>query len=161
MGYDEIWKPIRGYEGMYEISSKGRVKSLIKGKNKILSLKGGGNYAQLWLSKQNTKHRHYVHRLVAIAFLKNNGNKKQVNHINGIKRDNRVENLEWCTREENMRHAANNNLMSKGEKHWKNLLTNKQREEIIELKKEGGRRYGRKELALKYNVSVLIISKTK
>jgi hypothetical protein len=114
----EIWRSIDNYEG-YEISNLGNIKSLskkIKCKNgfritkeKILKLKKTkGGYLSLQLKN---KGKHFlVHRLVALAFIHNPDNKPQINHINGIKNDNRVDNLEWCNQSENQIHAYKNRL---------------------------------------------------
>lgn len=98
----EIWKDIKGYEGLYQVSSEGRVKSLKYGKEKILkSGKNSGGYLKVQLCKEG-KIRHYlVHKLVAQAFIPNPNNKPFIDHINTIKTDNRVENLRWCTQKEN------------------------------------------------------------
>ena len=115
----EIWKPIKGFEELYEISSLGRVKSVarpmhlpIKGayytsREKIMSPAriGADGYEFVYLRKDGKTHRHYVHRLVADNFLGDMKNGNVVNHINGIKYDNRVENLEWCDQSHNMKHA--------------------------------------------------------
>jgi len=114
----EIWKPIKGFEGYYEVSNKGRVKSLSrivydagtaktrKTKEIILKLqlrKKGYLYVNL---NKNSKHKAIgVHRLVAYAFISNPENKPQVNHINENKTDNTVNNLEWCTAKENLHHS--------------------------------------------------------
>ena len=115
----EIFKDIIGYEGLYQISNLGNVKSL-KFKKHII-LKGGidlSGYKIVSLrdsnKKQSTK---TVHRLVAIAFITNTQNKKCVNHINGIKTDNNLINLEWNTYAENMNHSFKNGLRKIGGNH--------------------------------------------
>ena len=78
-------------------------------------------YVYIWLVKDGHNKNFRVHRLLAKLFIVNPEDKSQVNHINWIKHDNRLENLEWCTASENMQHAYKNNLInvSKWEKHWK------------------------------------------
>lgn len=101
---NEIWKDVIGFEGLYQISSLGNVKSLQK--NIILkpALTKKKYYVVKLCFKNNSKSI-VVHRLVASAFITNPFNKPSVNHINGIKIDNVVENLEWCTNKENTIHA--------------------------------------------------------
>lgn len=107
----EIWKDIKGYEGSYKISNWGRVKSLArKGgfsflKEKICKLQMLSGYYFANLFKNCYGKKKGVHNLVANAFIENLYNKPIVNHINGIKKDNRVENLEWSNNSENMKHA--------------------------------------------------------
>ena len=113
----EVWKPIEGYEGRYEVSNLGRVKSLsrtvintgrvLKEKYNCFHLKRGG-YHSVLLSKDTVKSTIQLHRIVAKAFLPNPENKKVVNHIDGDKLNNRVDNLEWTSHRENSCHYYNN-----------------------------------------------------
>ncbi len=118
---EEIWKPIKGYEGLYCISSKGRIKKedtfinnkyggLSLYKSKIYVKKPTKNYRMVNLTKDGTLLVIGIHRLVALNFIPNPHNKPFINHKNGIKWDNRVENLEWCTQKENVHHAWDTGL---------------------------------------------------
>lgn len=103
----EAWKIIEEYGGLYEVSDSGKVRS----KNGILKqTKAGNNYFYVRLSKNGIEKKHYVHRLVAKAFIKNNKSFRCVNHKDENKDNNAVENLEWCD------HKYNNNYGSKPEK---------------------------------------------
>lgn len=97
---NEIWKDIPNYEGLYQISNHGRIKSLIRKfckQEQIVkcSLRKDG-YIMVYLSKNGKKKYHSVHRIVATVFIPNPNMLPFVNHINENKADNRVENLEWC-----------------------------------------------------------------
>ena len=150
----EIYKDIVGYEGLYQVSNLGNVKSLKYGKERILkSAINSKGYVVVVLCKNLKCLTKKVHRLVAMAFIPNTENKEQVNHINGIKTDNRVENLEWCTQSENIQHGYNNGLFKskKGEFHNLAKLLNKQ---VLDIRKDNRTI---KTIALDYNVSVNII----
>ena len=114
----EIWKPVVGYEGFYEISSMGRLRSvdriiidingrasLLKGKLVVLTHSLDG-YLKVLLSKNGKQRSFKIHRLVAMAFIPNPEGKKFVDHINAIRDDNRVENLRWVTAKENSRNPV-------------------------------------------------------
>ena len=108
----EEWKPIDGFEGLYEISSYGRVKSFkVYQSGKILKPSPDLNgYLRLSLAKEGKNKYVNVHRLVAEAFLPRISGKTCVNHIDGNKANNRLDNLEWCTYSENIKHAIRTGL---------------------------------------------------
>ena len=114
----EIWKDIKGYEGLYQVSNEGRVKSLPR---TWVAGKGGirhndeklmkqhpiwNDYLRVCLSKDGTNKWYLVHRLVAEAFIDNPDNLPEVNHKSENKQENFVENLEWCTREYNIKYGT-------------------------------------------------------
>lgn len=134
---NEIWKDIKGYEGLYQVSNLGRIKSLerkskTKGnveyikKEKVLKERFSHGYVSVILYKNGTKKNFRVHRLVAKAFLVNPKNLPQINHINFNRSDNRIENLEWVTAKENIQHNFKNGNVEK----------------IIKNAKSVGKRYG-------------------
>lgn len=116
---EEIWKDIEDYEGLYEVSSMGRIRSLDKFdsigryvKGKILqSILVKNGYMHITLCKGGEKHSFSIHRLVAEAFIPNPDNKPCIDHINTDRTDNRAENLRWVTYQEN-----NNNPLTKNKK---------------------------------------------
>ena len=109
----EIWKDIEGYEGLYQVSSLGSIR------NKKMNLKQSydrNKYRVITLCKNGIQKKYRVNRIVAIAFIPNNYNKAQVNHIDGNKENNCVNNLEWVTNKENMDHALKTGLISHSSK---------------------------------------------
>lgn len=163
---EEIWKDIEGYEGYYQVSNFGRIRSLDREvryvggwvsnrKGKLLkSIKRCDGYLSITLKRDGKGKGFLVHRLVAQLFIANKENKPQVNHINGIKDDNRVENLEWVTPLQNTQHAVDNKLNCFGERHRKAKLTEKQ---VIEIR-ENYRDKSQQEIADMYNVAQTTIS---
>lgn len=121
---DEIWKPVVGYEGLYEVSNRGRVRSLDRRvfngvgyyvmPGRILKQSKthiNKNYQKVLLKKPGEKHKNEkIHRLVAMAFIDKPSGKDYVNHLDGDKANNNVENLEWCNLSENSQHAMENGL---------------------------------------------------
>ena len=162
----EEWRDIVGYEGLYQVSDSGMVKSvsrmashkaygLMRVDEKILKpcvLKSG--YSSVVLSVQSKTKSLLVHRIVSAAFIPNPESKPHVNHKNGIKTDNRAINLEWCTRSENELHAFRIGLKSHvGEMHNQSKLT---KEQVIEIRR-GDKLLKTSQLAKNYSVTVQTI----
>lgn len=101
---EEVWKPVKGYEGLYEVSDMGRVRGLKSGK--VLRPGNSGRYDFVVLVKDGKRKDMYVHRIVANTFIPNPNGLLEVNHIDENKTNNRAENLEWCTRLENIHHGT-------------------------------------------------------
>lgn len=146
----EIWKDVKGYEGYYKVSNYGNVKSVdrvIKSKsprhnNGLIKRKGAvmkqrlshKGYPTVYLSKNNSQKTVVVHRLVAKAFIPNPENKPQVNHKDTDKENNNVNNLEWSTNIENMRHAVKSGVFDDrvGEKSPRAIL---KKNEVLKIRK--------------------------
>lgn len=159
----EEWANINGYEGLYLISNLGRVMSLPRGKKTSRNIKstyiGNKGYEQVGLSGNGNYRTLRIHRLVAEAFISNPEKKEQVNHIDGVKTNNCVLNLEWNTNQENRNHAKENGLIAKGEthsglsgeNHGRSKLTEKQVLKIRELFNSGN--YTKESLSKQFGVS--------
>ena len=123
--FNEVWRPVKGYEGLYEVSNLGNVRSvdrhvmygnhyhLLKGKP-IKSFPNSRGYLRINLSKNNKVKQYPVHRLVANAFIPNPKNLPCIDHINTIRDDNRVENLRWCSQKENMNNPISRKRLIEG-----------------------------------------------
>ena len=150
MASEEIWKPVVGFEGLYEVSNKGRVKGTRRRGCREKVLEGHPDrkgYKCLCLYK-NGKHKNSkMHRLVATAFIPNPENKPFVNHIDGNVANNNVENLEWVTPSENITHAYRIGLRKvsvktreqarkMGKKYWR-LQINMRKKPVIMICKDG------------------------
>jgi hypothetical protein len=151
---EEVWKDIAGYEGLYQVSNLGRVKSLermipySKGMRKIPEKimkqeKNTDGYLRLKLVNNSGKKNKKIHRLVAEAFIPNPEEKKCINHIDGDKSNNCVKNLEWVTYGENMKHAYENGLTTSWNigkhYHWNKGHSEETKQKL--RKKQTGRRY--------------------
>lgn len=123
----EIWKDIPSYEGLYQASNYGNIKRLHKDYRckpyKILKPQKSGNYYTVTLSKNGISVQYTVHYLIAKTFILNVENKSQINHKDGNKLNNNVDNLEWCTQSENTIHAYNTGLMENVIKSTKSRLS--------------------------------------
>lgn len=161
-----VFFPIKGYEGLYEINKKGEVKSLFR-KNphryntstseKIISKRIIMGYYCVCLSKNGVAKYKKLHRLLAETFIPNSENKEQVNHIDGNKINNDINNLEWATRQENSFHAYKLGLNHSGENNCKSKLT---ADKVLAIRRlfRINPKSNRKKIASKLNISIHTIS---
>ena len=150
----ELWKPVKGYEGFYEVSSLGRVKSLPRkyspNETVMKPLYHKSGYESVDLRKPNHPKKHFlVHRLLMLSFIPNPENKTDVNHIDSDRKNNRLDNLEWVTRKENLHHAHSKGRMTQWGKDQK--INNAIREDIRHRVNIEGEK--QKDLAKEYKVS--------
>lgn len=155
----EKWKQIPNFS-RYEASTKGRLRSTNyknSGKTKVLKpADGGDGYLKTMLLNDEGKYKSWgVHKWIALTFLGPKPEGMEINHIDGVKINNEPDNLEYCTRSENLIHAYENGLLDtkRGSKNGMAKLTESDVKEIRRHAEQSGRYYGRKELAEKYGVS--------
>lgn len=152
----EVWKDIPGYEGKYQVSTQGNIYSSRYNRYRKLRQDRHG-YVFVALNKEGGQHFFLVHRLVAGAFIPNPDGKTEVNHIDGDKKNNRIENLEWVTHDENVQHSFEIGLRNKKEikepKQSSSKLTKELAQQIRCEYKRNVRGRGYKALAKKYHVS--------
>jgi hypothetical protein len=154
----EQWKWAPNFEGRYEVSTEGRVRSYLRGKPKLLALTHDPRgYIPLNLVGDGFHKRYWLHRLVAETFIPNPSGRKEINHKNGIKSDCRVTNLEWVSRSQNIRHAYEKGLIPTiGQRGARNFNTKLTEEKVIEMRRlYDERELTQKELAAMYQVSHL------
>lgn len=157
---EEIWKDIQGYEGFYQISNLGRVRSLerIAPSGKFVKqiirkqLKDKDGYCIVGLNKNKSQKTHKVHRLVANAFIENTDNLPEVNHKDEDKTNNEVSNLEWCNAKYNLTYGSRNGMFI-GEKNNNCKLSEKDVEDIRNQYKKRSSEYNSIALGKKYGVS--------
>jgi hypothetical protein len=155
MGYNEVWKDVVGWEGFYKVSNNGKILSLAKNVRMKTHINGRG-YECFLFTKNGKRINVRVHQVVAKAFLPNQNSYPEVNHVDGNKKNNLVENLEWCTRDYNLRHAVNNNLFkgrNSGEINGQSKLKKSQVRYIKKALREKPHYGIQAELAKKFNVS--------
>jgi Mor family transcriptional regulator len=148
---EEIRKDVVGYEGHYQVSSLGNVRSI-----KIRYIKPSvdkDGYLKVSLSKENVAKQYFVHRLVGKSFLNNISNLPQINHKDGIKTNNKASNLEWSTALENLSHAYANGLkfLNFGEENRFAKFTS---EDILSMRKDRELGMSYRELSIKYNCEI-------
>jgi len=153
----ELFKDIPNYEGFYQVSNLGNVMNY-KRKTILKQNVGKRGYSYVVLCKNKTKKTATLHRLVLLSFTNNKLNKPCVNHINGIKEDNNLKNLEWCTYSENRKHALKNNLIKNiSENHHNSKLSKK---DVIEIRKMLGLKT-QKQIAAKFKINQSTVSDIK
>ena len=153
---EETWKPVPGYEEWYEVSNLGRVRSHYSKEPKVIvQYMSSNGYMQVSLCKEHIHKTTAVHRIVAAAFLPKDPEKTQVDHVNGVKTDNRACNLEWVTPKENTIRSVVIGLKPVGEKHRMSKLKEHDIMDIRYLYNQGA--YSQKALGTMFGVSKSVI----
>lgn len=152
MKTNEVWISIKDYPN-YQISNLGNVKSLITNKVLLTQIDKYG-YNNIIINKKYF----FIHRLIAIHFIDNPLNKPQVNHINGIKNDNKIENLEWVTSKENINHSYKKKLHPTCEKHGRSKLSNN---DVLLIRELLQNKVNQKFIADNFNISQVSVWKIK
>ena len=156
----EIWLKIGGFENYYKISTRGRIKSFHKGTVRIMNLQvTKDGYLRVELHGDGKKRRTQVHILVAETFIPNPEGKPQVNHIDGNKSNNCVENLEWVTASENIRHSVRTGLQRSGCDRPGATLTAEQVRYLRKKYKPHDNQFGLNAFAERFGVSSTTIQK--
>ncbi|WP_237662217.1 NUMOD4 domain-containing protein [Sutcliffiella horikoshii] len=156
----EEWREISGYEGRYLVSNRGRVKSLLGRKDRIL--KPGTNtsgYLYVSILKNKIPKNFLVHRLVALHFIPNPESKEQVNHSDGVKKNNLASNLEWNTYRENYNHALRNKLMPKERHGTTRLFTDDEVKTYRRLHQKDKKEFSIKNIAMYINANPITLQK--
>ena len=164
---NEVWKSVHGNREIYAISNLGNIKTLdrvgtkgaiVRG-HSLTAHKNSSDYYRVNLNLYGKSQSFFVHRLVALYFVDNPYNYEFVNHKDGNKLNNRSDNLEWCSRSENERHAwaiglkNKNTVGTKGENHGMHKLSQKDVDYIRSVHKRYDKKFGTKPLALQFNVT--------
>ena len=102
----EIWKDIPNFEGLYQVSNFGKIKSIRNNKEKLIKILTSGNYNHVMLYKNNIQKNFTIHKLVASVFIDNPNNYEEINHKDENTRNNRVDNLEWCDHNYNINYGS-------------------------------------------------------
>lgn len=165
----ETWKPVRGYEGLYEISDKGRLRALFKAGNfhkpgRLLRpwlMKSG--YLQVHLMRPGAKRKAAcVHRLLLEAFIGPAPEKCECRHLNGDRADNNISNLAWGTHKQNVEDSRRHGTMIQGERAGSSKLT---ADDVVEIRRLIGEHVSRKDIAQLFqidvsNISCIVLRKT-
>ena len=160
---EEIWKDVKNYEGLYQVSNLGNIRSIRFNRIKIMRQNiNSRGYCSLEFCVNNERKTLMVHNIVANTFIPNPLNKPVVNHINGIKTDNKIENLEWNTYSENVKHAYRTGLAPRhstyqnqpNQKKIKDIIENKEYFSIREAARQTGHKRSSIQRSLKFNIPI-------